>query len=55
MKAHRITAIAAATVLMLPTYSAVAAESEADYKIIGYLPDWNYRPSASLTSVSLLI
>ena len=47
MKAHRIIAIAAAAVLAVPTYSS-AAESEADYKIIGYLPDWNYRPFSEL-------
>ena len=33
---------------MLLKYSSVAAEIEADYKIIGYLPYWNYMPFSEL-------
>lgn len=44
MKIHRIIAIAVAAVLAVPTYLTVAAEIKADYKIVGYLPDWNYKP-----------
>lgn len=47
MKAHRIIAIAAALVLTIPTYSS-AADSEAPRRIVGYLPDWNYRPFSEL-------
>ena len=47
MKAHRIIAIAAALVLTMPTYSS-AADSEAPRRIVGYLPDWNYRPFSEL-------
>ena len=47
MKAHRITAIIAAAAFVLPTYSA-AVSSEAPHRIVGYLPDWNYRPFSEL-------
>ena len=47
MKAHRIIAIAAAVTLAVPTYSS-AAESKAPQRIVGYLPDWNYRPFSEL-------
>ncbi|HQM02569.1 MAG TPA: glycosyl hydrolase family 18 protein [Ruminococcus flavefaciens] len=47
MKVHRIIAIAAAAVLAVPIYSS-AAENEVDYKIVGYLPDWNYKPFSEL-------
>lgn len=47
MKAHRVIAVTAAAVLLIPTYSS-AAESEAKHRIVGYLPDWNYRPFSEL-------
>ncbi len=47
MKAHRIIAIAAAAVLWVPLNTS-AAEKDSAYRIIGYLPDWNYRPFNSL-------
>ncbi len=47
MKVHRIIAIAAAAVLAVPTYSSAAA-SETIHRIVGYLPDWNYRPFSEL-------
>lgn len=47
MKAHRIIAILAIGVLTVPTYS-TAADSEAPHRIVGYLPDWNYRPFSKL-------
>ena len=47
MKAHRVIAVTAAAVLLVPTYSS-AAESEAKHRIVGYLPDWNYRPFSEL-------
>ncbi|WP_295073502.1 glycosyl hydrolase family 18 protein [Ruminococcus sp.] len=47
MKAHRIIAIFAAASLAVPTYSAVA-ESKSQHRIVGYLPDWNYRPFSNL-------
>ncbi len=43
MKVHMIIAIAAAAVLAVPTYSS-AATSETIHRIVGYLPDWNYKP-----------
>ena len=48
MKVHRIIAIAAAAILAVPIYSTMAAESEADCRIVGYLPDWNYKPFSEL-------
>ena len=47
MKTHRIIAVTAAAVLLIPAYSS-AAESEAKHRIVGYLPDWNYKPFSSL-------
>ncbi len=47
MKVHRIIAITAVAVLAVPIYSS-AAENEVDYKIVGYLPDWNYNPFSEL-------
>lgn len=47
MKVHRIIAIAAAAVLAVPTYSSAAA-SETSHRIVGYLPDWNYKPFSEL-------
>lgn len=47
MKVHRIIAIAAAAVLAVPTYSSAAA-SETIHRIVGYLPDWNYKPFSEL-------
>lgn len=47
MRIHRIIAIAAAAVLAVPAYSS-AAENNAPHRIVGYLPDWNYRPFSEL-------
>lgn len=47
MKVHRIIAIVAAAVLAIPTYSSAAA-SETSHRIVGYLPDWNYKPFSEL-------
>ena len=47
MKTHRIIAVTAAAVLLIPAYSS-AAESEAKHRIVGYLPDWNYKPFSFL-------
>jgi len=47
MKLHRIIAIAAAAFLAAPAYS-TAADRESQYRIVGYLPDWNYRPFSEL-------
>ena len=47
MKVHRIIAIVAAAVLAVPTYSSAAA-SETTHRIVGYLPDWNYKPFSEL-------
>lgn len=47
MKAHRIIAIAAAAVLAVPAYSE-AADTDSTRRIVGYLPDWNYRPFSKL-------
>ena len=48
MKVHRIIAIAAAAVLTMPAYSTLAAASETSHRIVGYLPDWNYKPFSEL-------
>ena len=47
MKLHRIIAIAAAAFMAVPIFSS-AAESEASPRVVGYLPDWNYKPFSDI-------
>ncbi|NLT10323.1 MAG: hypothetical protein GXY08_12615 [Ruminococcus sp.] len=47
MKIHRIFSIIAAAVLLVPTYSS-AAGNKTSHRIVGYLPDWNYKPFSEL-------
>lgn len=47
MKVHRILAIAAAALAAVPIYSS-AAENEAPKRVVGYLPDWNYKPFSDI-------
>ena len=47
MKLHRIIAIAAAAFMAVPIFSS-AAESKASPRVVGYLPDWNYKPFSDI-------
>lgn len=47
MKIHRLIAFAAAAALAFPV-TASAADNENAYRIVGYLPDWNYRPFSDI-------
>ncbi|HRR77386.1 MAG TPA: glycosyl hydrolase family 18 protein [Ruminococcus sp.] len=48
MKTNRMIAIFAAGILTLPAGPTAAAENETSYRIVGYLPDWNYKPFSEL-------